>query len=111
MSKKSTQTDSGEQIDPTGRGEITPSDAISEVERAGELVLRCTLPNGLRVDHKPLPLRGVDGTLWVMFHERDKRGRTGPKQGVINMARKCEPDVQLLHESVSLFAEGMDDDS
>lgn len=110
MSNKSTQTDSDEQIHPTGRGEITPTDAISEVERAGELVLRCTLPNGLRVDHKPLPLRGVDGTLWVMFHERDNRGRTGPRRGVENMARKCEPDVQLLHESESLFAEAHDDE-
>lgn len=109
--KESTQTDETVPDSPTGRGEITPMDAINEVERAGELVLRCKLPNGLRVDHKPLPLRGVDGTIWVMFHERDQRGRTGPKQGVVNMARKCEPDLEIRHESNSLFAEAHDDDS
>lgn len=91
--------------DPRGKGELSPENAIDEVEESEELVLRCTLPNGIRVDHKPLPLAGVDGTLWVMFHERDKRGRTGPRAGVENMTQKCDPDVELIHESKSLFAE------
>lgn len=83
--------------------DVTPEDAVQTAKQSDEVVLRCTLPEGANIDYKAIGLSGLDGTIWVLLDERHLRGRTDNIVGVRNMVQHCEPDIQLIHESESLF--------
>lgn len=88
----------------------TPSDVIQDARTFGRAIV-CRHAGGSRTDYVPIP--DVQAGWWVRRH-RYLRGELTAGDVVTNTdpvrstVRQCWPDVELVPESESLFAEGND---
>lgn len=89
--------------DETGAGMSAQARMDAAKNEENELVIRCTTAKGERFDFLAYHLHGVDDCIWLMVGDQFGKATEAQPAGVRNMMHACEPDVELVHESDSLF--------